>query len=102
MRKSDALLQQQQEEKQQEQAQTQAQEQDNKKNKNKNKNKNKSGLEQFGTTKLHKSWILFHLHVHLSFAISEKPCSPRRTFPLAAMCLLQLSLHVTLSIDILA
>ena len=55
MRKSDALLQQQQEEKQQEQAQTQAQEQDNKKNMNKNKNKNKSGLEQFGTTKLHKS-----------------------------------------------
>ena len=47
-------------------------------------------------------WILVHFHVHVSFAMPEKPRLPRRTFPLTAMCLLQLSLHVTLSMNTLS
>ena len=62
----------------------------------------RADLRSSGTPKLHASWILVHLHAHMSFAIAEKACLPRQTFPLTAMCLLQLSLRVTLSINILA
>ena len=77
----------------------------NNNNKKKIKNKNKSGFEQFGSSTLHKIRILARLHIHMSFAIAEKPRLPRRFFPLTAMCLsihLARSLHVTLSINILA
>ena len=66
----------------------------------KTRTRTRADLSCLGTAKLHQSRIVVHLHVHMSFAIAEKPPLPLRTFPPTAMCHLQFSLHVTLSINI--